>query len=93
MKYRKKQIIVDAIQFFITKEENSNLCDCFDFCGGTGIGKDLNGNVYLSLSTLEGLVKVFDGDWIIKEVEGELYPVKNDIFEKTYEKIEEAKDE
>jgi len=29
------------------------------------------------------------GDWIIKGVEGEFYPCKPSIFEKTYEKVEE----
>lgn len=30
-------------------------------------------------------------DYIIKEVNGEFYPCKPDIFEKTYEKVEEEK--
>jgi len=29
------------------------------------------------------------GDWIIKDVNGEFYPCKPDIFEKTYERMEE----
>lgn len=30
---------------------------------------------------------VSDGDYVIKGVEGEYYPCKPDIFEKTYEKL------
>jgi hypothetical protein len=30
-----------------------------------------------------------DGDWIIRGVKGELYPCKPDIFEETYEEVEE----
>jgi hypothetical protein len=29
------------------------------------------------------------GDWIIRGINGEFYPCKSDIFDKTYEKLEE----
>lgn len=38
--------------------------------------------------TLEGDMKVDVGDWVIKGIAGELYPCKNDIFLKTYDKVE-----
>ncbi len=41
------------------------------------------------IHTLEGDMKANIGDWIIKGVNGELYPCKPDIFEKTYESIED----
>lgn len=41
------------------------------------------------IDTLEGGHIVCPGDWIITGVHGEHYPCKPDIFEKTYEKIEE----
>jgi hypothetical protein len=41
------------------------------------------------IKTLEGSLKVSDGDWIIKGIKGEFYPIKNDIFLETYEKVEE----
>ncbi|MDW4083640.1 hypothetical protein QI275_01490 [Staphylococcus saprophyticus] len=37
------------------------------------------------IDTLEGRMKAEKGDWIITGVNGEKYPVKPDIFEKTYE--------
>ena len=37
--------------------------------------------------TLEGKMKADKGDWIVKGVKGEMYPVKNDIFLLTYEKV------
>ncbi|EEQ78888.1 hypothetical protein STAWA0001_0613 [Staphylococcus warneri L37603] len=37
------------------------------------------------IDTLEGCMKAEKGDWIITGVNGEKYPVKPDIFEKTYE--------
>jgi hypothetical protein len=39
----------------------------------------------LAIPTLEGLMLASEGDWIIRGVQGELYPCKPDIFEQTYE--------
>ena len=44
--------------------------------------------IELYIKTLEGQMHVSVGDWIIKGVNGELYPCKPDIFEKTYEQVE-----
>jgi len=41
----------------------------------------------LYIETLEGEMRANLGDWIIKGVEGEFYPCKPDIFEKTYEPV------
>lgn len=41
------------------------------------------------IETLEGKMKANVGDWIITGVNGEQYPVKPDIFERTYKIIEE----
>lgn len=43
----------------------------------------------LFIPTLEGLMIAREGDWIIKGVNGEIYPCKPDIFEKTYELVKE----
>ncbi|CBI12915.1 hypothetical protein Si065_00712 [Streptococcus infantarius subsp. infantarius] len=40
------------------------------------------------IDTLEGRMKASVGDWIITGVDGERYPVKPDIFQKTYEVLE-----
>lgn len=39
------------------------------------------------IETLEGNMKANPGDWIITGVNGERYPCKPDIFEKTYESV------
>ena len=44
----------------------------------------------LLIETLEGLHVASLGDWIIQGVRGELYPCKPDIFEQTYEPVEET---
>ena len=41
------------------------------------------------IETLEGTMHANPGDWIITGVEGECWPVKKEIFEKTYEVIAE----
>jgi hypothetical protein len=40
------------------------------------------------IETLEGKLKASPGDWIIKGINGELYPCKPDIFAKTYEELD-----
>lgn len=41
------------------------------------------------IDTLEGVHIVCPGDWVITGLKGEYYPCKPDIFEATYEKVEE----
>ena len=41
----------------------------------------------LKIETLEGVMNASVGDYIIKGVNGEYYPCKPDIFEKTYEEV------
>jgi len=44
-------------------------------------------NVELDIETLEGVLHASVGDYIITGVNGERYPCKPDIFEKTYELV------
>lgn len=46
----------------------------------------------LFISTLEEDHHVSVGDYVIRGVHGELYPCKPDIFEETYEIVEDKKD-
>jgi NADH:ubiquinone oxidoreductase subunit C len=43
------------------------------------------------VDTLEGHMQCNVGDYIIKGVENEVYPIKKDIFKKTYEIVTEAR--
>ena len=43
----------------------------------------------IDIETLEGTMRASPGDWIITGVNGESYPCKPDIFEKTYERVVE----
>ena len=82
MKYRKKPIEIEAEQLTMRNVEKLRL-----WCGGYIIvdGKKYEG---INIPTLEGDMKANFKDWIIKGINGEFYPVKNDIFEKTYEAIQ-----
>jgi len=40
------------------------------------------------IDTLEGGHTVCPGDWIIKGIKGEFYPIKDDIFQECYEEVE-----
>jgi hypothetical protein len=78
MKYRKKPVVIEAIIF-----EGRNHKECLEFIG-KNYDKTLN---YPNIKTLEGIMRVDEGDYIIKGVKGEFYPCKPDIFEMTYEKV------
>ena len=47
------------------------------------------GSMVFLISTLEGDMLAEVGDYIIKGLKGEFYPCKPDIFEKSYEVIDE----
>ena len=88
MKYRKKPVVIEAIQFTrnnwkevqrFTNGEVHNFCT----------EKCPDGKCYCAVPTLEGCTGATEGDYIIRGVNGEYYPCKPDIFEKTYEKVEE----
>jgi hypothetical protein len=46
-------------------------------------------DIEVKIETLEGTMTARPGDWIITGVNSERYPCKPDIFEKTYESVEE----
>ncbi len=85
MKFRKKPVVIEAVQF---NGVENDLQELFDLTKGSTreLVVDALEN-YLTIQTLEGEMRADVGDWIIKGVQGELYPCKPDIFEQTYEKV------
>ena len=73
MKYRKKPVIIEAFQF------DGDLQDRAGTFYVTGPASELY------IDTLEGTHHASVGDYIIRGVNGEIYPCKPDIFQKTYE--------
>ena len=93
MKYRKKPIIIEAENWNGSYESYTRIKEIFPELEDTGFGSFWNGNYYeimnWSIRTLEGFHNVSKGDFIIKGIKGEFYPCKPDIFEKSYELVEE----
>jgi hypothetical protein len=87
--FRKKPVVIQAIRF-----DGDNFSDCQEFLGKSYAGKTLSVTDFKSaegmgVHTLEGQLWASVGDWLIKGVKGEFYPCKPDIFEMTYEKLEQ----
>ena len=90
MKYRKKPVVIDAIQW-----NGKNHQEMFDFLTNYDMST-LGENFYIDHDKIEGglIIKTLEGehlasigDYIIKGVKGEFYPCKPDIFEQTYEEL------
>lgn len=100
MKYRKKPIVIEALQW-----TGYNYTEAELFVGEPVTkgryeqASPYRGNRWTDgaysisakiISTLEGEMRCQPGDWIIKGIKGEFYPCKPDIFDATYEQAEEA---
>jgi len=88
--YRKKPVIIEAIQI---NEQSSFEIEVWSgrqvFVSPVLESSENNPKgVYWQIKTLEGVMTAQSNDWIIKGVNGEFYPCKPDIFEKTYERVE-----
>ena len=87
--YRKKPVEIKAWQF--TKKSYKNGAP--DFIRnkyGVVLWSQYGGDVIGGeIQTLEGKMTVSENDFIIMGVNGEFYPCKPDIFEKTYEFVRE----
>ena len=87
MKYRKKPVIIEAFRFavdvipdwFMDEVSKNNI---------VLYGEEYKTLYYCKIKTLEGTMRGDAGDYIIKGVNGEIYPCKPDIFNKTYEVAE-----
>lgn len=84
--YRKKPVDIEAVQF-----TGENFQEILDFSNGIAkrrIAYEGNEPIEtnsIDIQTLEGIMNASIGDYIIRGVEGEFYPCKPGIFEKTYE--------
>ena len=102
MKYRKKPVVIEAMQ--LRWDTWNEMCDFAGvgklsegkpegcYVGPNGFpreGHETSDLIGLQIPTLEGLMLGVQHDWIIRGVKGELYPCKPDIFEATYEPVED----
>ena len=82
MKYRKKPVVIEAMQFY---GDSTELILVFGQGKIRQVAQDC-----LAIGTLEGTMHARLGDYIIKGVAGEFYPCKPDIFIATYEPADGA---
>lgn len=98
--YRKKPVIIEAIQWTgenideLKQFTHSNAEIRYYYSKGNQVALSYeiptdvdNYSVQLTIRTLEGNMEALINDYIIKGVNGEFYPCKPDIFEKTYEEV------
>lgn len=83
MKARKKPVEVEVIQLKMVSPRSYRKCK--EFVGEKWVDHDDMSNGLPGIRTLEGIMEISDGDYIIRGVHGEFYPCKPDIFHKTYE--------
>ena len=104
MKYRKKPVVIEAFQ--MTKESRWDNSEWPTWLHEAWQKGAMEGGMYpdpdappnpahesadeLCIGTLEGVHRVTFGDFIIQGVQGELYPCKPDIFEATYEEVDDS---
>lgn len=94
-KFRKKPVVIEAIQYM-----GDNDLEIMDFVGKTlsvskppatmEHDKEVPHSAYvIHIPTLEGMMTASRTDWVIMGVNREFYLCNPDIFEKTYELVEE----
>lgn len=78
MRIRKKPVEVEG-----EKITPINIDELAKWCEGKVNSATIGS--FIEIYTLEGTMKAYVGDWIIKGVNGEFYPCKDSIFNKTYD--------
>ena len=79
-KFRKKPVVIEAFKWTFSKVPDW-------WCEASGeFFIDID-TTSVFIPTLEGTMEAKKGDYIIKGIQGELYPCKPEIFEKTYEPV------
>lgn len=85
-RYRKKPVVIDAMQYDGSEGSQRAIVNWTD---GRAAGYFDRGTYCLLIRSLEGDMRADPGDWIIRGVKGEFYPCRADIFEATYESVDE----
>lgn len=86
MRYRKKPIVIEAMQF---KDDSADTIIALqEFMQSDLLVSYADpDNPVIKIETLEGVMDASVRDFIIKGINGEFYPCKPEIFAKTYEAV------
>lgn len=92
MKFRKKPVVIDAVQWL--SHDRKSMGECISFLQEHGCNQENRITLRsFEIRTLENNKnnwhEATSGDWLIRGVAGEFYFCKPDIFEQTYERMEE----
>lgn len=95
-KYRKKPVVIEAFRIGIDNIPDwaMNKITCNEIILKSPSDElrkspfEHYNDTYAEIKTLEGTMRADHGDYIIKGINEEAYPCKPDIFEKTYQKVE-----
>jgi hypothetical protein len=79
-KYRKKPVVIEAVKW-----TGRNGAEVNQFLSYPAADWRVDGDDIL-IDTLEGTMAARPGDYILRGVQGEVYPCKPDIFEATYDR-------
>lgn len=87
VKYRAKPVVIYAWQYI-----HSRWLEFPDWVGQALIDRKIEVNTFsqrpeLLVKTLEGTMSCEEGAWIIRGLEGELYPCKDSVFRAKYEEV------
>jgi len=97
--YRKKPVVIQAIQWDGTEQQALEIASIENFEGKLDYKKkyeyvegilDKSTDIFegFYIDTLEGLMKVSPNDYVIKGLKGEFYPCKPEIFELSYDSVD-----
>ena len=78
-RFQKKPLIISAIQY---TGDNLDEVRCF-------VPDELlqEAGVTVGIKTLEGVMIISEGDYVIKGIQGEFYPCKSSVFEESYDEV------
>lgn len=90
MKFKRKAVVISAVQ--LTQENVVEICE-FAKVGRLTDGDPQmgisNGKLELFIPTSHSTLRAEENDWIIKDLDGQLYPVNPKLFEESYETTQE----
>lgn len=91
-KFQQKPVVIDAFRLgqesmpdWFCDARSADLIRTYNDDGRWRGGPD-----YALIRTLEGTMRAEFGDYVIRGVQGEIYPCKPDIFAATYEPVPEV---
>lgn len=93
-RYRKRPLEVEAIHCTFSNRDDwwKDLEDTCEKYGINPIFGTVSGEDQIVLPCGCHELFLYDGDYLVKGIDGSIYPVKRETFEKTYDKVVDTSD-